>query len=51
MLLITAWLDYKTIIDIAKKLNITLVLDKMQDYRRNWIQHVNRMPCNSLHIL
>jgi uncharacterized membrane protein len=49
MLLITAWLDYKTIIDIAKKLNITLVLDKMQDYRRNWIQHVNRMPCKFTH--
>jgi uncharacterized membrane protein len=48
MLLITAWLDYKTITDIAKKLNITPILDKMQDYRRNWIQHVNRMPCNRL---
>jgi len=48
MLLITTWLDYKTIRDAAKKLNITSVLDKMQDYRRNWIQHVNRMPCNRL---
>jgi len=48
MLLITARLDYKKITDIAKKLSITPVLDKMQDCRRNWIQHVNRMPCNRL---
>jgi hypothetical protein len=27
---------------------IYLRLDKIQDYKRNWIQHVNRMPCNRL---
>jgi len=48
MLLITTWLDYKTTRDAVKKLNITSVLDKMQNYRRNWVQHLNRMPCNRL---
>jgi len=48
VLLIICWPDYKTNTDIAKKLNVTTVLDKMQDYRRNWIQHVNRMPCDRL---
>jgi hypothetical protein len=33
---------------IAKELNITPVLDKIQDYKRNLIQHVNRMPHNRL---
>jgi hypothetical protein len=32
----------------ANKLNVTLVFDKIQEYRRNWLQHVNRMPCNRL---
>jgi hypothetical protein len=27
--------------DIAKELNTIPVLDKMQDYMRKWIQHVN----------
>jgi len=48
VLFIIACPDYKTNTDIAKKLNITTVLGKMQDYRRNWIQHVNRMACNRL---
>jgi hypothetical protein len=42
------WRDRKTNTEIAKELNITPVLDKMQDYRRNWIQHVNRMARNRL---
>jgi len=43
------WTDYKTNTEIAKILNITPVLDIIWDYRRNWIQHVNRMPpCNRL---
>jgi hypothetical protein len=32
----------------AKELNVVPVLDKIQDYRRNWILHVNIMPHNSL---
>jgi len=39
------WTDYKTNTEIAKELNITSVLDKIQEYRRNWLQHVNRMSC------
>jgi hypothetical protein len=42
------WTDHKTNTEIAKELNVTPVLDKIQDYKRNWIQHVNRMPCNRL---
>ena len=39
-----AWTDYKTNSHIAKGLEITPVLDKLLEYKRNWIQHVNRMP-------
>jgi hypothetical protein len=40
------WVDYKSITEIAKELNINPGLEKVQDYRRNGIQHVNRMPHN-----
>ena len=33
---------------IVKKLKITLIFDKLLEYKRNWIQHVNRMPRNRL---
>ena len=42
------WTDYRTNTEIAKELNITPLLDKTQDYRRNWIQHENRMPRNRI---
>jgi hypothetical protein len=42
------WTDHKTNTEVAKELNITPVLDKIQDYKRNWIQHANRMPRNGL---
>jgi hypothetical protein len=42
------WTNYETNTEIAKELNTTRVLDKIQDYRRNWIQHVNRMAPNRL---
>jgi hypothetical protein len=35
------WTDYKTNTQIANELNITPILDKIQEYRRNWLQHVN----------
>jgi len=35
--------DYKTNTQIAKGLKITPILDKLLEYKRNWIQHVNRM--------
>jgi hypothetical protein len=42
------WTDYKTKAQIAKELKRTPVLDKILEYKRNWIQHVNRMPRNRL---
>ena len=42
------WTDYRTNERIAKELKITPILDKLLEYKRNWIQHVNRMPRNSL---
>ena len=27
---------------IAEEINVTTVLDKIQEYNRNWLQHVNR---------
>jgi hypothetical protein len=42
------WIDYKTNIQISKELKITPVLDKLLEYKRNWIQHVNRIPRNRL---
>jgi hypothetical protein len=42
------WTDYKTDTQIAKELQITQILDKLLEYKRNWIQHVNRIPHNRL---
>ena len=42
------WTDYKTNAQIAKELKIIPILEKLLDYKRNWIQHVNRMPRNRL---
>jgi len=42
------WKDYKTNSHIEKELEITPVLDKLLEYKRNWIQHVNRMPRNRI---
>jgi hypothetical protein len=33
---------------MAQELKITPILDKLLEYKRNWIQHVNRMPRNRL---
>jgi len=38
------WTDYKTNSQIAKELKITPIWDKLLEYKRSWIQHVNRMP-------
>jgi hypothetical protein len=40
--------DYKTNTQITQELKITPILDKLLEYKRNWIQHVNRMPRNRL---
>ena len=42
------WTDYKTNAQIAKELKIAPILDKLLEYKRNWIQHVNRMSRNRL---
>ena len=42
------WTDYKTNAQIAKELKITPILVKLLEYKRSWIQHVNRMPRNRL---
>jgi hypothetical protein len=42
------WADCKTNTQIAKELRITSILDKLLEYKRNWIQHVNRMSRNRL---
>ena len=39
---------YKTNTQIAKELKITPILDKLLEYKRKWIRHVNRMPRNKL---
>jgi hypothetical protein len=33
---------------IVKELKITPILDKLLEYKRNWIQHVHRMSGNRL---
>jgi hypothetical protein len=43
-----AWADYKTNTQITKELKITPILDKLLEYNRNWIHHVNRMSRNRL---
>jgi hypothetical protein len=40
--------NLKTNTEIAKELKITPVLNKIQDYKRNWIRHVHRMPRKKL---
>ena len=42
------WTDYKTNLHVAKELEITPVLEKLLEYKRNWIKHVNRMPRDRL---
>jgi len=42
------WTDCKTNRQIAKELKITPILATLLEYKRNWIQHVNRMPHNRL---
>ena len=42
------WTDYKTNAQIVNELKITPILDRLLEYKRNWVQHVNRMPRNRL---
>ena len=38
------WTDYKSNTGTGKELNITPVLDKIQEYRKNRLQHINKIP-------
>ena len=38
--------DHKTNDYIRRELRITGILDKIDEYRRNWFQHLQRMPQN-----
>jgi hypothetical protein len=31
---------------VCKEINVTQILDKIQEYKRNWLQHVSRIPSN-----
>jgi hypothetical protein len=42
------WTACKTNTQIAKELKTTSILDKLLEYKWNWIQRVNRMPRNRL---
>jgi hypothetical protein len=40
--------DHTTNTQISKEINITPVFNKIKAYRRNWLQHVNGNPRNTL---
>jgi hypothetical protein len=40
--------DYRTNTEIAKELNMSPVLGKIQDYRLNWLRQANRLPRDGL---
>jgi hypothetical protein len=40
--------DHKTNDYIRSELQITGILDKIDEYRRNWLQHLQRMPQNQI---
>jgi hypothetical protein len=42
------WTDYTTDSEIAKEINITTLLGKIQEYRRNSLQHIKRTTRNKL---
>jgi hypothetical protein len=42
------WIAYKTTTEITKELLVTSVLDKIQEYRRNWSYNVNRMSSSAV---
>jgi hypothetical protein len=33
--------DYKTNTQITKELKVTSIVDKLPEYKGNWVQHVN----------
>ena len=41
-----AFYDYKTINSIRREVQTDCILDKIDEYRRNWLLHLQRMPQN-----
>jgi hypothetical protein len=42
------WRDHRTNEKIINKLKVISILDKITSYKRDWIQHTNRMPRSRL---
>ena len=42
------WQDYKTNEDILSELKISPVVEKIQNYRNKWLQHVQQMDGDKL---
>jgi hypothetical protein len=42
--------DYKTNDSIRRELQTDCILDKIDEYRRNWLLHMQRMPLNRIHL-
>ena len=40
--------DHKTNNSIRKELRITNILDKIDEYRKKWLLHIQRMPQNRI---
>jgi len=40
--------DHKTNEHIRREIQITGIIDKIDEYRRNWLQHLQRMPQNRI---
>ena len=40
--------DYKTNDSIRRELQTDCILDKIDEYRRNWLTHIQRMPQNRI---
>ena len=40
--------DYKTNDSIRRELQTDSILDKIDEYRRNWLAHIQRMPQNRI---
>ena len=40
--------DHKTNNSIRKELRITSILDKIDEYRKKWLLHIQRMPQNRI---
>ena len=43
--------DHKTNDSVSRELQIECILDKIDEYRRNWFLHLQRMPPNRIHLI